>query len=391
MIEDSPLPMASTEGEKHILQHVSPSFCSLVGRRREELLGIPFLKAVLQGTASISILDRVYKTGKAELIPEPYSAANPVFQPYAVWAIVAEDARPSGLIIQMADGTETALFRRRLREMNEGLLLASVRQHELADEAESRNLILQQEITQRKRAEEALERSRGELEKRVRERTAKLQESEARLRTLASDLINAQEIERKRIAHELHDGLAAQLAAVKYRVEHRLKYDVAEADFALEETIKDIEAAIIETRRIMANLRPSVLDDLGIVPALSWYFREIEKSYPGTSVESSVYVQEGNIPENLKIVLFRVFQESVTNAVRHGKSSKIMVTFEKERDWLRLVVGDNGTGFESVKKTENGGIGLHSMQQRVESTGGIFSITSNPGKGTIVKAEWRIG
>jgi signal transduction histidine kinase len=238
---------------------------------------------------------------------------------------------------------------------------------------------------------EKLERSRDELENRVRERTALLQKSEERLNALSSELIIAQETERKRVAHELHDGLAAQLAAVKYKVEQRFKRgESLGSTITLEETVKDIDTAIMETRRIMANLRPSVLDDLGILPALSWYLREIGKAYPGTSAEYSGNVQESDVPEGLKIVLFRVVQESITNAVRHGNSSLIKVGLEKESNWLRLRVEDNGDGFEFIKKSTSGGIGLDSMQQRVESTGGIFSISSSPGNGTTVKAEWRI-
>ncbi len=217
-------------------------------------------------------------------------------------------------------------------------------------------------------------------------------ESEERLRLLSSQLLAAQETERKRIAHDLHDGLAAQLAAIKYRMENRLeKGESSGREIALKETIDDIQTAITETRRIMANLRPSVLDDLGILPALSWYSRVTGEAYPGTSVEYFGNVVEGDVPENLKIVIFRVVQESVTNAVRHGKASLIKIGVEKERNWLRLSVEDNGNGFMSVKKSTTEGIGLDSMQQRVESSGGIFSITSNPGKGTTVKGEWRIG
>ncbi len=247
------------------------------------------------------------------------------------------------------------------------------------------------DITENKRAEQALRNARDELDKRVRERTAQLQESEKRSRQLSSELIIAQETERKRIAHELHDSLAAQLAAVKYRIEHRSKNGESVESGMVDETIKDIQTAITEIRRIMSNLRPSVLDDLGIVPTLTWYSRETGQAYPGTSIEYSGNVQEPDIPENLKIVIFRVCQESIANAVRHGKSSLIQIWLEKEGSWLRLRIADNGRGFDSIKKSETGGIGMDSMQQRVDSTGGIFSITSTSGQGTTVKAEWRIG
>ncbi len=249
------------------------------------------------------------------------------------------------------------------------------------------------DITERKQMEDELRRSHNELEKQVQERTLKLQESEGRLRALASELINAQETERKRIAHELHDSLASQLAAIKYRVEHRYKHAVsAEGATMLKETIQDIQNGIMETRRIMANLRPSILDDLGILPAMRWFSKEIAKAYPGVFVDCSTSIQEQEIPEELKIVVFRVVQEAVTNAIRHGKSNRIRIGLNRNRDWFRLKVMDNGNGFVSAEgKSSTGGIGLDSMRQRVESTAGIFSIRSGPEMGTVVEAKWRIG
>ncbi len=238
-----------------------------------------------------------------------------------------------------------------------------------------------------------LREARSELEKRVQERTAELAESEGQLRVLASELIKAQETERKRIAHELHDSLAAQLAAIKYRLERKLEGKSPEDPISLEEVIQDVRNAEIETRRIMANLRPSVLDDLGIVPALSWFCRETEKVYPGTSIGFSASVQEREVPEELKIVLFRVIQESVTNAIRHGAARAVRIALEKKDQWLRLIVEDEGEGFDAFAPREpsgSRGIGLDSMQQRVGSTTGIFSIRSTPGKGTRITAEWRL-
>jgi signal transduction histidine kinase len=113
-------------------------------------------------------------------------------------------------------------------------------------------------------------------------------------------------------------------------VEHRLKNgESAGKAITLQETVREIETAIAESRRIMANLRPSVLDDFGIVPALSWYSRETGNAYPGTSVEYSGNVQESDVPENLKIVFFRVAQESITNAVRPFGNTKRLCLIHK--------------------------------------------------------------
>ena len=138
-------------------------------------------------------------------------------------------------------------------------------------------------------------------------------------------------------------------------------------------------------------MNDSWLNDSGILPAISWFSRETEKIYPGVSVNYLTGLQEEEIPEELKIVVFLVLQESVRNAIDHGKSTRILIGLERNGAWFRLSVMDNGKGFVSpAKKLLTDGSGLGRMQQRVESTAGIFSISSAPEKGTIVKAEWRI-
>ncbi len=141
---------------------------------------------------------------------------------------------------------------------------------------------------------------------------------------------------------------------------------------------------------LQLNLRHAIFGNFGILRTLSWFSRETEKKHPGTSIEYSSAIQEREIPDRLKNVLFRVVQESVANAVRHGKSERIRIALRKVNRWLQLVVEDNGRGFRSP---DTGGVpptGLDQMQKGVDSTGGIFSISSAPGKGTTVKSEWKI-
>ena len=133
------------------------------------------------------------------------------------------------------------------------------------------------------------------------------------------------------------------------------------------------------------------VNDLGILRAISWFSRETQKAYPRVSVNYATSIQEQEIPEELKIIVFGVLKESVRNAIHHGRSTWIRIGLERNGAWFRLSVMDNGKGFASPgEKLLTDGTGLGSMQQRVESTAGIFSISSGPEKGTIVKAEWRI-
>jgi signal transduction histidine kinase len=116
------------------------------------------------------------------------------------------------------------------------------------------------------------------------------------------------------------------------------------------------------------------------------------ESASGNGIELSRSVSDEEVLEDLKIVFFRVAQESVTNAIRHGgNAGRIGIGLERNDGWLRLKVEDNGKSFDAQRVEEpTGGIGLNSMQQRVDYTGGIFSINSTSGRGTTFKAEWRL-
>ncbi len=356
IVEYAPTGIYEIEYAGPRLTRVNDAMCRILGYTREELLALKPMD-MLDKESQVRFRERIRKVLAGEKVDETVS-----------FKVIAKNGREIWAALNV-------------RMMYEG------------DEVKGA-LVVAHDITERKRMEEELRRSRDELELRVQERTAQLQESESRLRVLASDLINAQETERKRIAHELHDSLAAQLAAIKYRLERKLnEQELPDLTITLEEIIQDVQRATAETRRIMANLRPSVLDDLGIIAALSWYCREAQKTYPKIMIQYVGNIKEEEVPDALKIVLFRVVEQSLTNAIRHGKPRRVLISLNRIHSWLRLQVEDNGKGFDSMKlgeKNGNSGIGLDSMQQRVNSTGGIFSITSSPGQGTTVKAEWKI-
>ena len=138
--ELSPQPMVAVEGTTHIVRHVNEAFARLAGKRRTELIGRPFAEAVLEGENNgyLALLDRVYRTGKPEtLVEQQHGQAPPAYWSYAVWAILGLDDHPAGVLIQVTDVTEDAIFRGQATAMNEALVLSSVRQHELTESAEA--------------------------------------------------------------------------------------------------------------------------------------------------------------------------------------------------------------------------------------------------------------
>jgi len=217
---------------------------------------------------------------------------------------------------------------------------------------------------------------------------------EGQIKDFNNRLLLAQEQERKRISHELHDSLAANLATIKMILERKLnsmKEGSSPSEIKIEESISNLQRSIEELRRIMNNLHPSILDDLGLFPAISWFSREFLSVYPGISVEQKIAIQQSEVPKLLNIVIFRVLQEALNNAAKHSKANLIRVSLVKEEGSIQLVIGDNGQGFDLaetnfVKGTR--GLGLHSMKERVDLSGGVFDIVSHLGKGTTIQARW---
>ena len=148
--EHAPLPMATVEGASHIVRYVNPAFCRLLDKPSEQLVGIPFCEMLPERDECVTLLDRVFRTGKPESHTEQqHSKPHPVFWSYTMWPVLA-DERPVGVMIQV---TETAQFHENTLSMNEALILGSLRQHELTEVADSLNVQLQSEITERKLVE----------------------------------------------------------------------------------------------------------------------------------------------------------------------------------------------------------------------------------------------
>ena len=236
------------------------------------------------------------------------------------------------------------------------------------------------------------------LEIRERERVEKeLRNSESYLRGLSAELLNAQERERKLIAQEIHDSMGSSLAATKFKLENALKdmgVDNPQASAVLENIIPVVQRTIDEARRIQMSLRPSILDDLGILTTINWFCRDFESTYSDIHIQKEINIKESEIPDSLKIVIYRLLQEAMNNIAKHSKANTVFLSLRKSGDSVDLAIRDNGQGFDPAEAYAHPGtgrgLGLESMKERVELSGGFFFIESEKGVGTALKASWLI-
>jgi PAS domain S-box-containing protein len=227
-----------------------------------------------------------------------------------------------------------------------------------------------------------------------------LKESEKQQRLLSSQVLLALENERGRVAQELHDGIGQYLSAIKYRVEHLiLTHFDGERDLQSNSSMKNvipvIQGAIEEVRRICMALRPSTLDDLGILATITWFCREFQSTYSGILIKQKIQVEEQQIPALLKTVIFRIIQEALNNIGKHSQASQIRLNLAQKDLHLHLDIRDNGVGFDLKNASSSDGftrgMGLAGMKERAKLSGGSLTIHSQPGKGARIQAAWPLG
>lgn len=220
-----------------------------------------------------------------------------------------------------------------------------------------------------------------------------LRESEKQLKLLSSKLLSAQEEERKRIAGDIHDSISSSLSAIKFGLENALQH-VAQGELqtdSLKSLVSLAQMAIEESRRIMTDLRPSALDDLGVISTMGWFCREFQKTYSNIHIDEKADVSENDVPDSLKIVIFRVMQEAFHNIAKHSKAERVTLCLAKNGRAIELCIKDYGMGFDIKTLLSKGkGMGLTSMRERTELSGGSFKIESRIGQGTTVRASWPI-
>lgn len=224
------------------------------------------------------------------------------------------------------------------------------------------------DITEKRRAESALEASRQEL------------------RELSSYLQRIREEERIKIAREIHDELGQQLTGLKMDI-FWLNDKIIAPDEPMRAKLRDIfeliDGTIDSVRRIAAELRPSVLDNLGLVEAMAWQATEFTNR-TGIQIDFQSGIQDLAIQPDTATVLFRIFQEALTNVTRHADATTVSVAIELREERLILKIRDDGKGFDSEKKGNKTTWGLLGMKERALMIGGTFEIESRPMEGTVI-------
>ncbi|WP_338470673.1 histidine kinase [Niallia sp. XMNu-256] len=203
-------------------------------------------------------------------------------------------------------------------------------------------------------------------------------------------IIEAQEEERKRISREIHDGPAQMMANVM------LRSDLIEKVFQQQgpdEAMKEIRnmkhmvrGALYEVRHIIYDLRPMALDDLGLIPTLKKYLKTTEEYFKRTQIHFVFIGEERRLPAKYEVALFRLIQEAVQNVMKHAEASEVSVKLEIQRDFITVVVRDNGKGFDMEERKPHS-FGLIGMGERVDILDGNLSIDSQIGKGTVVVVQ----
>lgn len=391
----SPVPMVAVQEARHIVRYANPAFCRLAGKSGEKIVGHPFVEVAPDNGRSLALLDRVYRTAEPETLTDREGeSAGSAFWSYSIWPVKMTDERTTGIVVEMTDTPE---FHRQAVEMNQALMLGNLRQHELTEEGEKLNARLREEIRERKQTEEALretERKLRELshslEERVEARTRELVEQRTRLRRLATELVSAEQRERKDLAALLHDDLQQLLVAATMELDRAKSRTQQEGnESAIERAANWVGEATRAARTLTSQLRPPALYEEGFVAALHWLGSQTwERHRVRVTIDGEKPTRP--ISDEFNALLFDCVRELLLNIVKHAGVKEATVSVREEGDRLRVSVRDKGEGFDveaTGRAQSSSGFGLFSIHERLMALGGNTSIETAPGKGTVVRLE----
>jgi signal transduction histidine kinase len=233
------------------------------------------------------------------------------------------------------------------------------------------------------------ETERRRIDQALRDSEARLRRSTADLQAISTRLNEAREQERVKMARDIHDNLGQALTALKMDVaEVRRRLDIGDSA-SIRERLTEmsalIDTSVDDVRRVAAELRPVVLDDLGFVGAIRAYLIDVERR---AAIRCVLCAPSGDVPIGERATaLFRILQEALTNVVRHAKATRVEVSLSMEAGRVRLVVDDNGRGVPAAAVTNPRSLGLLGMRDRAVLIGGEVSVAGRPGAGTTVTVE----
>lgn len=241
---------------------------------------------------------------------------------------------------------------------------------------------------------DTVQRDAQRLQNEIRERRQAqqaLHDSTRQLRALSRRVLETQETERRRVARELHDELGQSLTAIKIDLQSQLMSPTTErasVHRSMRRSIRTVDHALTQMRRLALGLRPSILDDLGLAPALRWLAEDARQH--GALVVQLQFGREGRrMDPQHETVCFRIAQEALTNALRHARATRVALSLDIDDATATLCVSDNGTGFDvdhaQDAATQGSSMGLLGMRERASLVGGRLEIESGPGRGTTVR------
>ena len=345
--EHAPLPMATVEGASHIVRYVNPAFCRLMDKPAEQLVGKPFAEILPEKDVSVTLLDRVFRTGKPESHTEQqHSKPHSVFWTYTMWPVLADEL-PVGVMIQV---TETAQFHEKTLAMNEALMLGSLRQHELTEAANSSNVQLQTEITERVR----LEREHAIASERI---GMLLQELTHRIKNSLQIIVSM-------VSLEARNQKSGEGKAALERVSHRIA------------ALGRLYSMLGETNSVEA------VDAASYLEALCRDLIESVQKENGISIALKTDIASESLPVDRAIPLGLIVNELVTNAVKYAfpgePKGTIAVTLKRFAGELRLTVADDGQGADPQRA--DSGFGGRLVDSFARQLGGwVERVSSNKG------------
>ena len=241
-------------------------------------------------------------------------------------------------------------------------------------------------ISERKKAEQELLKANINLEERVEKRTAELKVANQSLRDLSVHLQSIREEERTKIARDIHDELGQTLTALKMELSwlaRKLPADQEAISDKVQNMINHIDMTIDSVQRIYTELRPTVLDNLGLVAAIEWQAKEFQER-TGIKCKVSFYPENIIMGRDKRTAVFRIFQEAMTNIARHAEASAVTIDLEETSDRVILTVKDNGKGITEEQILDPRAFGIIGMKERAYFLGGEVKISGIVNKGTAV-------